>query len=137
MLRVGVIGARGYTGAELVRLLCKHPDVELTYLTSESQQGVSISAIYPSLRGHIDLACEAFDVETACTKADLFFYALPAGEAMKSAGALLAAGKRAIDLGADFRLKDPERYRQWYKGEPAPAELSASAVYGLPEIVIG
>jgi N-acetyl-gamma-glutamyl-phosphate reductase len=137
MLRVGVIGARGYTGAELVRLLCKHPDVELTYLTSESQQGVSISAIYPSLRGHIDLACEAFDVETACTKADLFFYALPAGEAMKSAGALLAAGKRAIDLGADFRLKDPERYRQWYKGEPAPAELSASAVYGLPEIYRG
>lgn len=134
MLRVGIIGARGYTGAELVRLLCKHPDVRLTYLTSESQQGTPISALYPGLRGHVDLACEAFDIATACQKADVFFYALPAGEAMKSAAALLEAGKRVIDLGADFRLKDAERYRVWYKGEPADPELAAQAVYGVPEI---
>lgn len=134
MLRVGIIGARGYTGAELVRLLCRHPEVEVTYLTSESQVGVPISAIYPGLRGCIELPCEAFSPETACEKADVLFYALPAGEAMKSAGALLAAGKRVIDLGADFRLKDPERYRAWYKGEPAAAELLAQAVYGAPEL---
>ena len=134
MVRVGIIGARGYTGAELVRLLCKHPGVELAYLTSESQQGVPISAIYPGLRGNCDLVCEAFDEATACDRADVFFYALPAGEAMKSAGALLAAGKKVVDLGADFRLKDPERYRTWYKGEPAPADLLAQAVYGMPEV---
>lgn len=134
MVRVGIIGARGYTGAELVRLLCQHPKVQLTYLTSESQQGVPISSLYPGLRGHIDLPCEAFDVETACQKADVFFYALPAGEAMKSAGALLASGKRVIDLGADFRLKDPERYRTWYQAEPAPPELLAQSVYGVPEL---
>lgn len=133
-MRVGIIGARGYTGAELVRLLCKHPAVTVTHLTSESQVGVPISNLYPGLRGHIDLACESFDPETACAKADVFFYALPAGEAMKSAATLLAAGKKVVDLGADFRLQDPERYRAWYRAEPAPADLLARAVYGLPEL---
>ena len=117
-----------------MRLLCKHPAVTVTYLTSESQVGVPISNLYPGLRGHIDLACESFDPETACAKADVFFYALPAGEAMKSAATLLAAGKKVVDLGADFRLQDPERYRAWYRAEPAPADLLARAVYGLPEL---
>ncbi|MDH7571142.1 MAG: N-acetyl-gamma-glutamyl-phosphate reductase, partial [Armatimonadota bacterium] len=134
MIRVGIIGARGYTGVELVRLLCKHPRVTLTYLTSESQQGVSISELYPSLRGHISLECEGFSVERACERADVLFYALPAGEAMRSAAALLNAGKKVIDLGADFRLKDPERYRTYYKGEPAPASLLQRSVYGVPEL---
>ena len=134
MVKVGIIGATGYTGAELTRLLANHSEVELVALTSQSYIGLEMGAVYPSLGGHTDLICSELNLEELLARAELVFIALPHGHAVPVAQAAANSTCRVIDLGADFRLKDGAAYRHWYKVDPASNDLLATAVYGLPEL---
>jgi N-acetyl-gamma-glutamyl-phosphate reductase len=134
MHRIGIVGARGFTGAELLRLGLRHPQYEISYVTSESQAGQPIAAAFPSLRGATALRFSAFDPREAAAAADAFFFALPDGEAMKTAPALLGQGKKVVDLSGDFRVKDRATYEQWYRREHLSPQLLSEAVYGMPEL---
>jgi N-acetyl-gamma-glutamyl-phosphate reductase len=134
MHRIGIVGARGFTGAELLRLGLRHPQYEITYVTSESQAGQSLDAAFPTLRGTSPLRFSAFDPREAAAAADAFFFALPDGEAMKSAPALLDLGKKVVDLSGDFRVKHRATYEEWYQREHLSPEFLAEAVYGMPEL---
>jgi N-acetyl-gamma-glutamyl-phosphate reductase len=133
MIKVGIIGGTGYTGAELLRLLAQHPQVELRVITSRGDAGKPVADLFPNLRGRVALAFSAPD-ERALAGCDVVFSATPNGVAMTQARALLAAGVKLIDLAADFRLKDPGLWQQWYGMPHACPELLAEAVYGLPEM---
>ena len=133
MVRVGIVGASGYTGVELARLLCRHAKVELTVATSRQYAGRAMSDVYPSLRGLVNVVCEETTGAELAAKADLFFTAVPHQTAMAIVPGLLEAGKKVIDLSADFRIHDPLVYEQWYQAHTAKGYL-AEAVYGLPEI---
>ncbi len=132
-IKVAVVGGTGYTGVECLRLLVNHPNVELVAVTSRAEAGQAVSALYPNLRGHLDLAFTEPKVETLAA-ADVVFFATPNGTAMKMTPALLEAGVRVIDLAADFRIKDVALWQQWYGMEHACPELLDEAVYGLPEV---
>jgi len=133
MIRVGVIGATGYAGAELVRILCGHPDIELTVITSRQYAGVKFDTVYPSMRGVVNLVCEELSVDRVCDKADVAFTALPHKLPMKFVPELLMRGKRVIDLSADFRFKDVTTYESFYQPHTA-RDLLEKSVYGLCEI---
>ncbi len=133
MIKIGIVGGTGYTGAELLRLLSRHPQVRVMLLTSRQEAGKRVDVLYPQLRGHCDLSYVAPDVE-ALKACDAVFFATPHGAAMQMAPALVAAGVKVIDLSADFRLKDTAAFTRWYKLEHSAVELLAEAVYGLPEI---
>ncbi|SHF68523.1 N-acetyl-gamma-glutamyl-phosphate reductase [Microbulbifer donghaiensis] len=133
MIKVAIVGGTGYTGVELLRLLVTHPQVELTAITSRALAGTPVAELFPSLRGHCDLAfCEP-DLEqlAAC---DLVFFATPHGVAQAQVPELVQRGVRVIDLSADFRLRDIPTWEQWYGQQHAAPELAAQAVYGLPEL---
>lgn len=133
MIKVGIVGATGYTGAELLRLLVNHPQVEVAMITSRAEKGVSVSSLYPSLRGRCDIEfCEP-DVERLAT-CDVVFFATPHGVAQSMMAPLIATGIRVIDLSADFRIKDIACWEQWYQQPHACPELVEQAVYGLPEL---
>ncbi len=132
--RVAVAGASGYTGAELLRLLSQHPRVNLTAVTSEKSAGVAVSSIYPHLQGVVQLNFEALAPEALAERADVLFLALPHTKSMGPVATCLKAGKRVIDLSADFRLKNPHIYETWYQAPHAHPELIDTAVYGLPEL---
>ncbi|HXG51013.1 MAG TPA: N-acetyl-gamma-glutamyl-phosphate reductase [candidate division Zixibacteria bacterium] len=131
--RVAVLGATGYAGVELVRLLLGHPRVRITLLTSQQYAGRKLSDIYPSLAGKCDLTLEEIAPEKVAERADLAFAALPHAASMVVVAELVRRRLRVIDLSADFRLHDPECYRKWYGEHKAPGLLK-KAVYGLPEI---
>lgn len=133
MIKVGIVGGTGYTGVELLRLLAQHPHVELSAITSRSEAGAPVATMFPSLRGRVGLK---FDDprEVELRTCDIVFFATPNGIAMEQAGTLLDAGVRVIDLAADFRIKDPGEWEQWYGMRHASPELIAGAVYGLPEV---
>ncbi|MEO7715615.1 MAG: N-acetyl-gamma-glutamyl-phosphate reductase [Capsulimonas sp.] len=133
-LRVGIVGVSGYGGGELARLLAGHPNVELTYVTSGTYAGKPLSAALPGVAKRIDLVCEKFDAQTAIDRCDVVFLAGEAGLAMEHAPALIEAGKPVIDLSADFRLKNPAHYAQWYKSEHKAQDWIERATYGLPEL---
>ncbi len=133
MLNVGIIGASGYTGAELARILCNHPDVQITAATSRQYAGRPLSEIFPSLRKKVDIICEDLSVSELCAKADFFFTAVPHKTAMDLVPQLLAAGKKVVDLSADFRLHDVTVYEKWYQAHSS-SHLLSEAVYGLPEL---
>src|SRR4051812_18466776 len=103
MVRIGIIGARGFAGGGLLRLGLQHPGFEITYVTSESQAGQTVADGFPGLLGATDLRFSAFDEREAVDQADAFFFALPDGEAMRRAEPLLKAGKKVVDLSGDFR----------------------------------
>jgi N-acetyl-gamma-glutamyl-phosphate reductase len=128
------VGVSGYGGGELARLLAGHPRAELTYVTSGTYKGKPLSAALPGVVGRINLTCEEFDLDAASAKCDIVFLAGEAGLAMKIASPLVEAGKKVIDLSADFRLKDPAAYAQWYKAEHVAHAALDQAVYGLPEL---
>ncbi len=133
MIKVAVIGATGYTGVELLRLLAGHPEAELSVVCSRSASGSRVADYFPSLRGYVDLEFVAPD-SGKVKECDVVFFATPNGVAMHQAPALLQAGCKVIDLSADFRLKDAEEWARWY-GEPhACPDLLVEAVYGLPEL---
>jgi len=133
VLKVGIVGGTGYTGAELLRLLAQHPHAQVVVLTSRKEAGLRADQLFPHLRGHCELAFEAPDPArlSAC---DAVFFATPHGTAMQMAPALVAAGVRVIDLSADFRLQDVAEFKRWYGLDHACPELLAEAVYGLPEV---
>lgn len=133
MLRVAVVGASGYTGVELIRLLVGHPEIEIVSVTSRQHEGLPISQAFPSLTGFCELHCEPLDVDAIAAKAELVFTALPHKSAMDVIPGFLAAGCKIVDLSADYRLKDQSVYEQWYQEHSSP-ELLSEAVYGLPEL---
>lgn len=134
MIRAGIIGATGYTGIELLRLLTQHPAVKICYTTTESYAGQRIGEIYPHLENTVStLIGENVDIKKAINLCDVIFIALPHGHASRIADPLLSSGKKVIDLGADFRLKEGSMYQKWYKEKPAPENLLQKAVYGLAE----
>jgi N-acetyl-gamma-glutamyl-phosphate reductase len=133
MLEVGVVGGTGYTGAELLRLLVTHPQVELKYVTSRSESGMPIADLFSNLRGFTDICFTEPAVETLVS-CDVVFFATPNGTAMKMVPELVENGVRVIDLAADFRLKDAAVWKQWYGMDHACVDVLAEAVYGLPEI---
>ncbi len=132
-IKIGIVGGTGYTGVELLRLLAAHPQAELRAITSRKEAGTAVSAMFPSLRGHVDLAFTQPDA-ASLRGCDVVFFATPNGVAMGEARAILEAGARLIDLSADFRLKDVADWERWYKVKHAAPELVAEAVYGLPEM---
>ncbi len=133
MVKVGIVGGTGYTGVELLRLLARHPGVELTAITSRGEAGMAVSDMFPSLRRRVDLKFVT-PQDAALEKCDAVFFATPNGIAMKQAAELVAAGVRVIDLAADFRIRDVAEWQKWYGMEHAAPELVAEAVYGLPEL---
>ncbi len=133
MVRVGIVGGTGYTGVELLRLLISHPKIEIGWVTSRVDAGTRVDAVYPSLRGRIDIVFSPPDINAlACC--DVVFFATPNGIAMQMAEALLLRGIKVIDLSADFRIKRVELWQQWYGMKHACSHLLAEAVYGLPEV---
>jgi len=133
MLNVAIVGASGYTGLELIRILYGHPEVAVTCLTSEQSAGKRISEVFPTLSGRCDLLLENLEPVRVAEKSDLIFTALPHKAAMEVVPTFLKLGKTVIDLSADYRLSDPEVYGAWYEPHLNPANLK-KAVYGLPEI---
>lgn len=132
MIKVGIVGGTGYTGVELLRLLSRHSGVRISAVTSRKEAGQPVADLFPSLRGHVDLIFSD-PASTPITQCDLVFFATPNGIAMQDARQLLEAGVRIIDLAADFRLKNPAEWAQWYGVPHACPELLEEAVYGLPE----
>jgi N-acetyl-gamma-glutamyl-phosphate reductase len=133
MIKVGIVGATGYTGAELLRLLLGHSHVEVVAITSRTAAGQRVDDLFSNLRGRINLLFTNPAAETLNT-CDVVFFATPNGIAMQSVPALLEAGVKIIDLGADFRLRNADIWHQWYGCEHACPELLPEAVYGLPEL---
>jgi len=133
MIKVGIVGGTGYTGVELLRLLARHPSVKLHAITSRKEAGQPVAEMFPSLRGHVDLAFSD-PAQSELHTCDLVFFATPNGIAMEQARALVDAGVRIIDLAADFRIKDVAEWERWYRMTHACPELVAEAVYGLPEV---
>lgn len=133
MIKVGVVGGTGYTGAELLRLLAQHPLVELVAVTSRAESGAAVADMFPSLRGRIGLKFSD-PASSSLTTCDVVFFATPNGVAMNQARALLDAGVCIIDLAADFRIKNVSLWEKWYGMPHSCPELVAEAVYGLPEV---
>jgi len=136
-VRVAIVGASGYTGAELIRLLLGHPRVTLTAVMAKRAAGQRIDEVFPHLIGRLALPVEAFDPDEVARRADVAFAALPHGESAPAVVALRQRGVTVLDLSADFRLADPAAWAQWYGSaehpeHPSPS-LLAEAVYGLPE----
>ena len=133
MIKIGIAGASGYTGLELIRLLVGHPGVELTVLTSETFQGQNIAEVFPSLNGIVDLELRPLDNNIA-KDCQVLFLALPHTMAMSKLPNYLQSDCKIIDLSADYRLKDPKAYTDWYSVTHTNPELLEKAVYGLPEL---
>lgn len=136
MIRVGVIGATGYAGAELIRILSGHPEAEIVCITSRQYAGERFDAIYPSMKGWVDLVCEPYTIERMSGEADVVFTALPHQLPMAIVPELLESGLKVIDLSADFRFRDVKAYEGHYQPHSAP-ELAKKAVYGLSEVYAG
>lgn len=132
-LKIGIVGGTGYTGVELLRLLCMHPNAELTAITSRSETGLPVADMFPSLRGLVDIAFSD-PAKADLDGCDVVFFATPNGIAMQQAAALLEKGVRLIDLAADFRIKDISVWEKWYGMTHACPEMVGQAVYGLPEL---
>jgi len=133
-IKVGILGATGYTGAELLRLLVSHPGVEISWLTSEKFSGKKISEVFSQLRNFLDLECLSIAKLTTLDKVNLAFSCLPPGTSMNFVEKLLKSGARVIDLSADFRINDASVYENWYKTKHRYRDSLKLAIYGLPEI---
>jgi N-acetyl-gamma-glutamyl-phosphate reductase len=133
VLSAAIIGAAGYAGAELTRLLLGHPGFELVAVTSDRDQGRRVSELYPGLAS-CDLVYGPHDAAAVARMAEVVFLAVPHTAAMAVVPALLEAGRTVIDASADFRLRDPALYQAWYQAEHTAADLLSEAVYGLPEL---
>ena len=133
MIKAGIVGGTGYTGVELLRLLARHPEVELKAITSRKEAGMPVAQMFPSLRRHVDLAFTTPEA-SGLSDCDVVFFATPNGVAMNDARALVEGGTRIVDISADFRISDVAEWEKWYKVKHACPELVAEAVYGLCEV---
>jgi len=133
MIKAGIVGGTGYTGVELLRLLARHPQVELKAITSRKEAGTPVAAMFPSLRGRVALAFSEPDAKSlgGC---DVVFFATPHGVCMKDARVVLDGGAKIVDLSADFRLQDLAEWERWYKMKHTEPALVREAVYGLCEL---
>jgi N-acetyl-gamma-glutamyl-phosphate reductase len=134
MVRVAVAGASGYMGAELLRLLSVHPKITLTGVTSDRLAGEPLGKAYPHLRGISELRFHDLDAAWLTDVADVVFLALPHMESQRLVPVLRQRGRKAIDLSADYRLRDPNDYVTWYKAPHTDLPGLGEAVYGLPEL---
>ena len=132
--RVAIYGSTGYAALELIRILLRHPHVEITCLTTRQDDAPHIAEIHPTLTGLLDLRCENLTTSQVAERTDVVFCALPHVASMEVIPDLLSAGCRVIDLSADYRLNDPNVYEQWYHHQHIDTERLATTVYGLPEL---
>ena len=132
LIRVGIVGGTGYTGAELLRILANHPKAEVVVITSRAEQGVRVAELYPNLRGHYDLQFSLPDVDLLAD-CDVVFFATPHNVAMNMVSELFRRDVKIVDLSADFRIRDAKLWSDWYGEEHACPDLLPEAVYGLPE----
>jgi N-acetyl-gamma-glutamyl-phosphate reductase len=135
MTKVAILGGSGYTAVELIKVLLHHPGVEIVAVTSRQEGTPLVAELHPSLARRIDLRCEPFDADRLLAKGVQFaFGCLPHGASMSAVPALLDRGVRVIDLSADYRLRDPNVYAQWYGESHEDLAHLTQAVYGLPEV---
>ena len=126
-IKIGIVGATGYTGVELLRLLSSHPNAEVTAVTSRSEAGIAVADYFSSLRGIYDIAFQTPE-DAGLNRCDLVFFATPNGVAMKEGPSLVEKGVRVIDLSADFRIRDIPTWEQWYKMTHTAPQLVSQAV---------
>lgn len=134
MLKVGVVGATGYAGEELIKILLKHPAVKIALVSAVIEKPTKISEIFPNFKGKLDLECKQHTIEGIIESSDLVFLALPHTVSIKYVPQLIKAGKSVIDISADYRLKDALLYKKWYKIEHTDKNNLKKTVYGLPEL---
>jgi N-acetyl-gamma-glutamyl-phosphate reductase len=134
MTRVAILGATGYTALELIKLLLRHPEVEITTLTSRQEGSPHVASVHPSLAGRLDLRLEDMGAVAVASRADCVFSCLPHGVSATVAPHLLGAGAKLIDFSADYRLDDAATYQEWYGQKHADPERAGKVVYGLPEL---
>ncbi|GCL42300.1 N-acetyl-gamma-glutamyl-phosphate reductase [Anabaena sp. FACHB-1250] len=131
---VGIVGASGYGGVQLVRLLMDHPEVELVYLGGESSAGKSFADLYPHFGNIVELPIEAVEPDIIASRCQVVFLSLPNGLACQIAPKLIEKGSKVLDLSADYRFSDLKTYTTWYGTERSDRTTAATAVYGLPEL---
>lgn len=131
---VGIVGASGYGGVQLVRLLMEHPEVEIVYLGGEKAAGKNFAELYPHLANVVDLTVETVDVEAIARRCQVVFLSVPNGLACEMAPILLEGGCKVLDLSADYRFKNLKTYSAWYGKERSDNTTATQAVYGLPEL---
>src|SRR5713101_6703985 len=135
MINVAILGGSGYTAVELIKILLRHPHVRIIAVTTRQEGTPLVAELHPSLAGRIDLRCESFDADRLISRGvQCVFGCLPHGVSMSTLPQLLDSGVRVIDLSADYRLRDPNVYAQWYGESHQYVAHLAQAVYGLPEI---
>lgn len=134
MVRVGILGATGYTALELMKLLLRHPGAKITMLTSRQEGRPHLSSIHPSLAGRLDLCLEDAAPAAVAAACDCVFSCLPHAASAELCKQLLAHGCRVIDFSADYRLDDHDSYKKWYEHEHPDAERLGQTPYGLPEL---
>jgi len=133
MINVAIVGATGYTGEEIIKILVKHKDVKIASLSAIIDKPTKIQDVFPHLKGKIDIICKELNVDEVVSSSDCVFLALPHRVSMKFAHQFLKAGKKVIDLSADYRLPQ-DVYKKWYGTEQIDLENLKKAVYGLPEL---
>lgn len=134
MIRVGILGATGYTALELMKILLRHPQVRITTLTSRQKDRPHLSSVHPQLAGRLDLHLEDFGAAEVAERTDCVFSCLPHAASAEICVKLLAAGRRVVDFSADYRLNSAASYLEWYEHEHPDPERVGSTVYGLPEL---
>jgi N-acetyl-gamma-glutamyl-phosphate reductase len=134
MVKIGIVGATGYGGRELLRLLLAHPEAEVVALASTSAAGERLDDVLPAFRGMTDLAFTTFDPAALARSCDAVFIGVPGKESMALGAALRREGARVLDIGPDFRLRDPALFRQYYKAEHTAPGLLSETVYGYPPV---
>src|SRR6058998_606935 len=135
MTKIAILGGSGYTAAELIKILLRHPEAEIVAVTSRHEETPWVAELHPSLTGRIALRCEPFDADRLVARGvQCVFGCLPHGASMGALPRLLERGVRVIDLSADYRLRDPNVYAQWYGESHGDLAHLAQAVYGLPEL---
>lgn len=134
MVNVGIVGASGYAGEELIEILSRHPFIRMSHLSAKIDKAQNISEIFPRFKRKVDLLCNVIDIKEVIAKCELVFLALPHTVSLEYVPKLLAHGKRVIDLSADYRLKDVKVYQQYYAAAHKDKEHLKEAVYGLPEL---
>jgi len=132
-VKVGIVGATGYTGEEIVRSLARHEGVKMTSLTAIIDKPMAFSDLFPAHKGTVDIVCKELDLDEVISSVDLVFLALPHTVSMQYVPKFLAAGKKVIDLSADYRLK-ADVFKKWYKAKHTDSANLNKAVYGLPEL---
>ena len=132
--KIGIIGASGYGGVQLVRLLLEHPQVDIVYLGGDSSAGKQYSSLYPHLGHCVDLNVEKIDLDEVAARCEVVFLGLPNGLACDIAPTLIKKGCKVLDLSADYRFSNLATYTDWYKKEREDLETASNAVYGLPEL---